>query len=232
MSSSRKRSRNARSPPPTRVSSSQRTSPNRPNIAALTRRAANRFLGLTFEDPISLQRVGRSRGIALNRQMYDHRSLRQLIARGNTRVPHSRRQLTQAEINGIMRDPKFLDRNASNVAKALLKPLRKVLNEYKNGLNDDDDFGAYIEYEDNARQIVWTFEVDFEDLKMSITDDPIEPMVKAFLDIRVQNGVFRLRVLNVRFAKSMLRGKSAYRLIIGQLVDMYHAKPVRVPPSW
>lgn len=57
-----------------------------------------------FDDPISLERVHRNRGIRLNTQMYSYNSMIPWILQQGRRatVPHSRRQLTSAEINAIM----------------------------------------------------------------------------------------------------------------------------------
>ena len=45
-------------------------------VAAQAAKAVTRFKRSLFEDPISLQSVGRSRGVTLNKQTYDARSLR------------------------------------------------------------------------------------------------------------------------------------------------------------
>lgn len=65
--------------------------------ALLAGLAAAQFKRLTFEDPITMQRVGRSRGILLNKQMYNARSLARSMQHGYSFVPHSVRPLTLAE---------------------------------------------------------------------------------------------------------------------------------------
>lgn len=60
--------------------------------------AVQRFKLSVFEDPVSLQVVGRSRGIVLNKQMYNARSINKARTRGYPLVPHSRRALTNTEI--------------------------------------------------------------------------------------------------------------------------------------
>jgi hypothetical protein len=57
-------------------------------------KAALKFKRLTFEDPISLQRVGRSRGIMLNTKLYNLDSLKELLKRNpHAKVPHSRQPI-------------------------------------------------------------------------------------------------------------------------------------------
>ena len=86
-------------------------------LAAL---AAARFK--RFQDPITLQLVPRSQGIMLNKQMYSKKSIQNMIDRGNARIPHSRRQMTNDEIRGYGLRPPV--RRPSGSASATAAELR------------------------------------------------------------------------------------------------------------
>jgi len=53
-------------------------------------------------DPITLEPVPVAFSITLNKKVYDARSLATMISGGNTRVPHSRRDMSDAEIAKIL----------------------------------------------------------------------------------------------------------------------------------
>lgn len=96
--------------------------------------AAAKFKGLTFEDPISLQRVGRSRGVVLNKQIYNARGLKNTMESGYSLVPHSRRQLTRSEKAKIQRKSRD-NRRARNTAIVLDTGASRSLPRLKPKLN-------------------------------------------------------------------------------------------------
>ena len=79
--------------------------PNAKKPSAAVRRAAAAFLNRTFVDPITLSRVGKSRGVVMNKQMYDVRTMQELVRRGNYRVPHSRRRIAPSELWQFLNTP-------------------------------------------------------------------------------------------------------------------------------
>lgn len=89
---------------------------------ATVRRAAKKFLAQLFNDPISMNRVGRSRGVVLNKQTYNARSLAQALNGGYNKVPHSRRPLTAREKNKII---SLAGRPAGARATAAAAPRRR-----------------------------------------------------------------------------------------------------------
>ena len=97
---------------------------------ALAGLAAVKFMGRTFEDPISLQRVGKSRGVVLNKQMYNARGLKKMVASGYKLVPHTRRRLSPAEVTQIARksrngaSARAISTILNTKASAVLPPLK------------------------------------------------------------------------------------------------------------
>lgn len=90
-------------------------------VAAL---AAARFKHGTFEDPITLQRVGKSRGVVLNKQMYDARAMREAMMKGHVKVPHSRRPLVNREVAEIVRKSRTDTALFDTLARPELPPTR------------------------------------------------------------------------------------------------------------
>lgn len=58
--------------------------------------------GTVATDPITLEPVPIAFAITLNKKVYDARSLATMIGGGNTRVPHSRRTMSDAEIASVL----------------------------------------------------------------------------------------------------------------------------------
>jgi hypothetical protein len=90
----------------------------------------------TFQDPISLGSVRYADGIELNKQWYSKESLRKMVDTGNVRVPHSRRNLTNSEINTI-----FTNKKGKKIA-------RKVVNSNNNNSNNNNNNIALARWEE------------------------------------------------------------------------------------
>jgi hypothetical protein len=82
----------------------------------------------TFEDPISFEKTKFTDGLLLNKQWYAKKSLQKMIETGNTRVPHSRRELTTVEKRAIMGGSKYADKPMSS--SVVLKMMTDFFNKY------------------------------------------------------------------------------------------------------
>ncbi len=110
-------------------------------------KAVDKFKKSIFTDPISLQPVGKSRGVKLNKTWYARNTMKQWLTHSDT-VPHSRRKLTMPETMGIiaaantMRDLEGLARDIAKVLRSTdaAAALRVVLAKYPHQINDDPGF--------------------------------------------------------------------------------------------
>lgn len=76
----------------------------RDRVAGLVANAVSKFKkGLYFEDPITLETVPKSRGVLLNKKLYDREVLQKAVTDGRVfLVPHSRRPLEARNYRGIV----------------------------------------------------------------------------------------------------------------------------------
>ena len=82
---------------------------------------------LLFQDPISMEWVGKSRGVELNKQLYDARSMKTMLNRGMAFVPHSRRALSLAERARIV----GVATHSDTLAAALVEAYRRAAEDDK-----------------------------------------------------------------------------------------------------
>lgn len=83
---------------------------------------------MTFDDPISLQKTKFPNGIELNKQWYSKKSLQTMIETGNSRVPHSRRNLTMNEKKTILGKSKYVNKPVS--PSIILNMLKEFFKKY------------------------------------------------------------------------------------------------------
>jgi len=133
----------------------------------------------TFQDPISLSNIKFEDGIQLNKQWYSKESLRTMIDTGNIRVPHSRRNITNTEINTIFTNKKgkkiarrINNSNSNNDPSSVWNVIEGTSDEDTLNFNTLEDFKNFIETIEMEEYMVFNAQVAELRADISIAEYP------------------------------------------------------------
>jgi len=105
----------------------------------------------TFVDPISLNKTKKVDGIELNKQWYAKDGLRTWLNGGKNTIPHSRRKITDTEINQI-----FTNKNGTKVERKINNSnnnnniIPNTLNNWRSNDNDNSNNNSNNNSNDNS----------------------------------------------------------------------------------
>jgi len=97
----------------------------------------------TFQDPISLTTMKKTDGVELNKVWYGKNGLREWVDSGKNTIPHSRRKLTDAEIQNV-----FTGKNGQQIAKKRTSPVRSNRNNNNSNRNNNNNFTTEFDFID------------------------------------------------------------------------------------